>query len=116
MNSDFLKPILQGQLQGFRVPSARVFLQKHLKEPYEVAVPWFVPSDPAPKFWCVAELPNGTRILYCSPNRERTDPWVVLSVDMTHADGDDHWFLTLEDSFYQSGAWNGELPPGYEVS
>lgn len=115
MKMDTLRTTLTNELRMVRVESARESLEEMLVGPYEVFPKWMDQTD-LPSFWCVAECPNGARLLFASPNQWCSDQWIVLSKGRNYVDGDDIWYSTLEDAFYQSGAWKGELPPNYEVS
>ena len=46
------------------------------------------------------------------------DPWGLLfmSGEYMSMGMDSQWYVSLEDAFRESSAWEGENPPGYEVS
>lgn len=117
---DAISAQLNAELAKFRVAAARRTLEDYLVSPHQVFPQWdwaerLEPAR-APRFWSVAKLPNGVRLLFAEENQLRRDQWIVLLPGRDDVDGDDLWYLTLEDAFYQSGFWNGELPLNYEVS
>jgi hypothetical protein len=116
MKIDALKKLIDEDLAKFRLAEARTALNVCLVEPYLVALDWPFEDEHCPSFWCVAEINNQVRLLYVSKNHRRADQWVVLHQDRDFVDGDDFWFASLEDAYFQSGCWNGPLPPDYEVS
>jgi hypothetical protein len=69
--------------------------------------------------WIVAEHPDSnTAIAYCEQGFGPSYPWGLLSIQGQHMSigMDCSWFVSLEQAFRDSLAWEGANPPGYEVS
>jgi hypothetical protein len=68
--------------------------------------------------WIVLEHEaSDTAIAYCSSGFGPRNPWGLLFMTRYPNMGmDSQWFVSLEDAVRQSTAWDGENPPGYEVS
>lgn len=115
MRKKQLDELIAQELSKFRIAEARKALMSSFVKPYELDIQCSTEAE-EPVFWCVAELSNKAKVLFALKNRRTGDHWVVLSSGRRDVDGDDFWFSTLEDAFYQSGAWNGQMPPDYEVS
>jgi hypothetical protein len=69
--------------------------------------------------WIVAEHPeSNTAFAYCEYGFGPRIPWGLLSIEGQHMSlgMDSGWFISLEEAFRDSFAWEGTNPPGYEVA
>ena len=56
---------------------------------------------------------SGVTVCYLA---EEAYPWGIVNMSSDYLPTDDRWFISLEDAFYHSPAWdNGELPLDYEL-
>lgn len=69
--------------------------------------------------WIVAEhQPSNIGIAYCESGFGPSSPWGLLFLRGPHLSMgvDSQWFVSLEQAFRDSMAWEGENPPGYQAS
>jgi hypothetical protein len=69
--------------------------------------------------WIVAEHPDSnTAFAYCEHGFGPGYPWGLLSIAGQHMSMgmDCGWFVSLEEAFRDSFAWDGSSPAGYESS
>lgn len=69
--------------------------------------------------WIVAEHPDsGTALAYCEEGFGPSYPWglLFLSGEYMSMGMDSQWFVSLEQCFRGSRAWEGENPPGYAAN
>ena len=69
--------------------------------------------------WIVAEHPDSnTAFAYCELGFGPSYPWGLLTIQGQHMSMgmDSGWFVSLEEAFRDSFAWEGANPPDYEVS
>lgn len=68
--------------------------------------------------WIVLEHPDSnTAIAYCESGFGPIYPWGLLFISGEYLSMgmDSSWFVSLEDAFRHTRAWDGENPHGYEV-
>jgi len=90
-----------------------------LVAPYPVERLWDY-GAPDQRFACWTVLEHGesnTGIAYCSEGFGPSDPWglVFLSGPHMNIGMDCAWFVSLEQAFRESMAWQEMNPEGYEV-
>jgi hypothetical protein len=82
--------------------------------------PWdYGTPDQTYPCWIVAEhRPSNTAIAFCESGFGPSCPWGLLFLNGPHLNMgmDSQWFISLEEAFRDSMAWEGENPPGYQVS
>jgi hypothetical protein len=82
--------------------------------------PWdYGAPDQTYPCWIVAEhKPSNTAFAFCESGFGPKCPWGVIFISGPHPSigADYSWYTTLEDAVRESFAWEGENPPGYEVS
>lgn len=69
--------------------------------------------------WIVAEdKPSNTAFVFCELGFGASYAWSLLSLrgDYLNMGMDSQWFVSLEEAFRDSRAWEGENPPGYMAS
>ena len=87
--------------------------------PYPVERLWDY-GAPGQRFTCWTVLEHAesnTGIAFCSEGFGPADPWglVFLSGPHMNIGMDCSWFVSLEDAFRESMAWQEPNPEGYEV-
>jgi hypothetical protein len=68
--------------------------------------------------WVVLEHPeSNTAIAFCSEGFGPSDPWGLIFLSGPHMGigMDCSWFVSMEQAFRESMAWDGSNPHGYEV-
>src|SRR6266478_5665200 len=69
--------------------------------------------------WIVAEhRPSNTAIAFCESGFGPSSPWGLLLLSGSHLSlgMDSQWFISLEQAFRDSMAWDGKNPPGYAAA
>jgi hypothetical protein len=89
-------------------------------EPYPVERDWDY-GAPGERYACWTVLehrPSNTGVAYCDAGFGPVHPWGLVFLSGPHMSigMDSGWFATLEGAVRESMAWDGDNPPGYEVS
>src|SRR3954470_558541 len=76
------------------------------------------PNQTYPCWIVVEHRPSNTAIAFCESGFGPSYPWglLFLSGPYLNMGMDSQWFISLEEAFRDSRAWDGENPPGYAAS
>jgi hypothetical protein len=67
--------------------------------------------------WTVMEhKPSNTGVAYCNAGFGSTFHWGLVFLSGPHLYMDSAWYTSLEAAVRESRAWQGENPPGYEIT
>jgi len=82
--------------------------------------PWDygAPGQTYPCWVVVEHEPSNTAVVFCESGFGPSYPWGLLFLRGPHLSMgmDCQWYVSLEEAFRDSKAWEGENPPGYQVS
>jgi len=115
-----LKQLIEAGLAAATYIPLRETLTPHLIEPFVLMLVWPY-SKPLAEFpcWIIADLgfhsPGLTLAYSAHGHGSYGNPWGVVRTTDTSFGRDDSWFICLEDSFINSGAWKQPLPSEYEI-
>ena len=118
-NAKEISELVEGQIQVITDPILVSRVRPLLVAPYPVERDWDYGED-GEHFTCWTVLehrPSNTAIAFCSEGFGPSYPWglVFLSGPNMNIGMDAQWFISLEEAFRNSMAWDGENPENYEV-
>ena len=119
LTANDVSSLVRAELEKIADPALSARIRELLVSPYSVERDWDYGCI-GEKFTCWTVLehrPSNTGIAYCSEGFGPTDPWglVFLSGDHMNIGMDCAWFTTLESAVRESMAWDGPVPPNYEI-
>src|SRR5215471_6248527 len=120
MQAPDIEALVARQLASVSQPELVECLRPMLVRPRCEQRPWDygAPGQTYP-CWIVAEhQPSNTAFAFCELGFGPSYPWGLLSIRDDHLNMgmDSQWFVSLEEAFRDSRAWEGENPPGYMAS
>jgi hypothetical protein len=112
-----IRTLVAVQLQQISQPECRLSLERFLVEPRLHQRNWdYGKEGESYPCWMVAEFPGtDTGIVFSEHGFGPSYPWGLVLVSEPWFGMDPGLFASLEDAFRNSGGWDGENPPGYEV-
>ena len=120
MQAQDIEALVARQLASISQPELGECLRPLLVRPRCEQRPWDygAPGQTCP-CWIVAEHEaSNTGIVFCESGFGPSYPWGLLVLQGPHLSMgmDSQWFLSLEEAFRNSMAWEGANPPGYQAS
>jgi hypothetical protein len=92
----------------------KLALRRFLIEPEKHGRIWEYGEGQELTCWWVAKFNHLKRgVIFAKEGH--TDHWGVVSFSSKEFGPDAAWYLTLEEAFIESGAWNGDRPPGFQL-
>ena len=115
-----IEALVAQQIARISQPDLVQTIRCHLVPPRCEHRPWdYGAPDQTYPCWIVTEhRPSNTCIAFCESGFGPSCPWGLLCLSGQHLSMgmDSQWFISLEEAFRDSMAWEGENPPGYQAS
>ena len=109
-----LDALLREQLAQFGDAERRAAFEQLLCEPSAESRLWDWKDQSPVQVWVIARSPE-RGIVFVYAKEGYGEPWGALSDADTSRGMDAQWYAYLEDAFIDSGAWEGPVPPGFEI-
>ncbi len=120
MQAPDIEALVAQQMACLSQPDLVQAIRLHLVPPRCEHRPWdYGAPGQTHLCWIVAEhQPSNTCIAFCESGFGPSYPWGLLFLSRHHLNMgiDSQWFISLEEAFRDSMAWEGRNPPGYEAS
>ena len=115
-----IEALVARQVEGIRQPDLVRAIRPLLVPPRCEPRPWDygAPSQTYPCWIVLEHQPSNTGIAFCELGYGPSYPWGLLFLKGPHLSMgmDSQWFISLEEAFRDSMAWDGENPPAYAAS
>ena len=120
MQAPDIEALVARQLASISQPELVGCLRSLLVQPRCEQRPWDygAPGQTYP-CWIVTEhQPSNTGIAFCESGFGPSYPWGLLFLQGPYLSMgmDSQWFVSLEEAFRDSMAWEGENPPGHQAN